>query len=96
MLEDPAFSSWSENPEMDVVKVVNEEEDEVKRGGWLTGCLLSRFRGCRVPPDRSKRIDVVSRYLFPLVFAVFNLAYWTTYLMQARAEFEALSKIGSS
>lgn len=29
---------------------------------------------------RSKRIDVVSRIVFPLVFAVFNLAYWSTYL----------------
>ena len=59
---------------------------------------------------RSKRIDVVSRYLFPLVFAVFNVAYWTNYLievlnklsfrilnisLQAKREFEALSKIGS-
>ena len=78
---------------MDVVKV-DEDEEDAKRGwrGWLRG----RCGGCRVPPDRSKRIDVVSRYLFPLVFAVFNLAYWTTYLMQARAEFEALSKIGST
>ena len=31
---------------------------------------------------RSKRIDVVSRFIFPLVFAVFNLAYWSTYLNQ--------------
>lgn len=29
---------------------------------------------------RSKRIDVISRIIFPLVFAVFNLAYWSTYL----------------
>ena len=31
---------------------------------------------------RSKRIDVLSRYLFPLVFAVFNVAYWTNYLIE--------------
>ncbi|UYV71923.1 GLRA3 [Cordylochernes scorpioides] len=31
-------------------------------------------------PSRSKRIDVVSRIFFPLMFAVFNLIYWTTYL----------------
>ena len=31
---------------------------------------------------RSKRIDVISRIIFPLVFAVFNLAYWSTYLNQ--------------
>ncbi|XP_037302198.1 glutamate-gated chloride channel isoform X6 [Manduca sexta] len=27
-------------------------------------------------PTRSKRIDVISRITFPLVFAIFNLAYW--------------------
>jgi anionic glutamate receptor len=31
---------------------------------------------------RSKRIDVISRIFFPLVFAVFNMAYWSTYLNQ--------------
>lgn len=31
---------------------------------------------------RSKRIDVISRIIFPLVFAVFNMAYWSTYLNQ--------------
>ena len=29
---------------------------------------------------RSKRIDVISRIIFPLVFAVFNMAYWSTYI----------------
>ncbi len=33
-------------------------------------------------PSRSKRIDVVARILFPLVFAIFNLSYWTFYLLQ--------------
>ena len=57
---------------------------------------------------------MLSRYLFPLVFAVFNVAYWTNYLIevttmthmitiltqlstisiQAKREFEELSKIG--
>ncbi|KAI1289769.1 Glutamate-gated chloride channel [Halotydeus destructor] len=37
---------------------------------------LSRF------PTRSKRIDVVSRISFPLLFALFNLFYWTTYLFR--------------
>jgi anionic glutamate receptor len=30
--------------------------------------------------SRSKRIDVISRITFPLVFALFNLVYWSTYL----------------
>ncbi|KAG5679648.1 hypothetical protein PVAND_009204 [Polypedilum vanderplanki] len=41
---------------------------------------LSRFptRQC----SRSKRIDVISRITFPLVFALFNLVYWSTYLFR--------------
>ncbi|XP_042229949.1 glutamate-gated chloride channel-like isoform X1 [Homarus americanus] len=35
---------------------------------------LSKF------PTRSKRIDVISRITFPLVFAFFNMIYWSTYL----------------
>lgn len=31
-------------------------------------------------PSRSKRIDVMSRIIFPVVFALFNFAYWGTYL----------------
>lgn len=33
-------------------------------------------------PSRSKRIDVISRIFFPLMFALFNLVYWTTYLFR--------------
>ncbi|XKL59265.1 hypothetical protein PGB90_000281 [Kerria lacca] len=33
-------------------------------------------------PTRSKRIDVVSRIIFPLVFALFNISYWSTYLFK--------------
>jgi len=29
---------------------------------------------------RSKRIDVIARIIFPLIFAIFNLAYWVSYL----------------
>ncbi|KAL7039184.1 hypothetical protein ACKWTF_009826 [Chironomus riparius] len=32
--------------------------------------------------SRSKRIDVISRITFPLVFALFNLVYWSTYLFR--------------
>ncbi|XP_044017404.1 glutamate-gated chloride channel isoform X8 [Aphidius gifuensis] len=43
---------------------------------------LSKF------PTRSKRIDVISRIVFPLVFALFNLAYWSTYLFRQETEDE--------
>ncbi len=36
--------------------------------------LLSKF------PSRAQRIDVISRFIFPLIFAIFNLAYWLYYL----------------
>jgi anionic glutamate receptor len=31
--------------------------------------------------SRAKRIDVISRFIFPLLFAIFNLAYWLYYLL---------------
>lgn len=37
---------------------------------------LNRF------PKRSKRIDVLSRIFFPLLFALFNVFYWVTYLLR--------------
>jgi hypothetical protein len=37
--------------------------------------------------EKAKRIDVASRIGFPLVFAVFNVAYWINYLVQARQEY---------
>ena len=37
--------------------------------------------------EKAKRIDVCSRFFFPAVFAVFNVAYWFNYLLQARDEF---------
>lgn len=36
--------------------------------------------------SRSKRIDVISRITFPLVFALFNLVYWSTYLFREKDE----------
>jgi hypothetical protein len=44
--------------------------------------LLHLFRKC----SRSKRIDVISRITFPLVFALFNLVYWSTYLFREEEE----------
>lgn len=41
---------------------------------------LSKF------PTRSKRIDVISRITFPLVFALFNVIYWSTYLFREEDE----------
>lgn len=47
-------------------------------------CCSSRvywwFSKHKLPPSRSKRIDVIARIIFPIIFAVFNLTYWLTYL----------------
>jgi len=45
-------------------------------GGCCWRSWISKF------PSRSKRIDVMSRIMFPVIFAVFNFAYWGTYLFQ--------------
>lgn len=31
--------------------------------------------------SRAKRIDILARIIFPLVFAIFNLSYWSYYLI---------------
>jgi len=33
-------------------------------------------------PTRSKRIDVMARIFFPIMFALFNLVYWSTYMFR--------------
>ncbi|XP_042209304.1 glutamate-gated chloride channel-like [Homarus americanus] len=56
---------------------------EVHLQGPHTNCCrswLSKF------PTRSKRIDVVARITFPLVFALFNVAYWSAYLIREEAK----------
>ncbi|CAL8083127.1 unnamed protein product [Orchesella dallaii] len=42
-------------------------------GGWLS----------RRYPSTSKKIDVVARILFPLLFILFNIVYWLAYLLNA-------------
>ena len=48
---------------------------ERKTHCFRTKSLLSKFA------SRAKRIDVISRFIFPLLFAIFNLAYWLYYLL---------------
>ena len=43
-------------------------------------------RGVNRRMRKAKKIDVASRILFPLIFAVFNLSYWSHYLYQAAME----------
>ena len=49
----------------------NSEESQIEN--WYK-TWLKKF------PSRSKRIDVLSRIFFPIMFAFFNLFYWVTYL----------------
>ena len=46
----------------------------------------------KIPMEKAKRIDVCSRFIFPLIFAVFNLVYWMKYLLQARNEYLKIMK----
>ena len=63
----------------------DEDENEEKKEKFTPNrCCSSRmywwFSKHRLPPTRSKRIDVIARIIFPIVFAIFNLTYWLTYL----------------
>ena len=54
------------------------------------GRYLRGNTGAPLPMEKAKRIDVTARFLFPLIFATFNLAYWLNYLLQAQSEFQAI------
>ncbi len=54
-------------------------------GGGRRGALLNSYA---YSMERAKRIDVVSRVIFPAIFAIFNLSYWIYYLIRAAKEFE--------
>ena len=41
---------------------------------------------------RSKRIDIVARIIFPIVFATFNLCYWTFYLSEEHKSLRQATK----
>ncbi|XP_065211330.1 glutamate-gated chloride channel isoform X1 [Planococcus citri] len=51
-----------------------------------SGCICFLRSWFSKFPTRSKRIDVVSRIIFPLVFALFNVSYWSTYLFRDEQE----------
>lgn len=42
-------------------------------------CLWRHITRVTRIKDRSKRADYVSRFLFPALFSVFNVLYWTAY-----------------
>lgn len=50
-----------------VADLINRQQSCWRR--WMDGV-----------PTRSKRIDVISRIFFPVMFALFNVIYWITYL----------------
>ena len=55
-------------------------------GGHSEGGASRAERGVSRRMRKAKKIDVASRILFPLIFAVFNLSYWSHYLYQAAME----------
>ncbi|KAK7864947.1 hypothetical protein R5R35_004932 [Gryllus longicercus] len=63
-----------------------EASADLLEDGATTFAMPKRDNCCRTWlskfPTRSKRIDVISRITFPLVFALFNLVYWSTYLFR--------------
>ncbi|KAB7503813.1 Glutamate-gated chloride channel [Armadillidium nasatum] len=65
------------------VEEQKEMENEVEQGekGRSAFAMKNSFKTFLSKfPTTSKRIDIVSRIAFPLIFIIFNLAYWSTYL----------------
>ena len=58
-------------------QVAPEEETQ-----GMLGVLFSRVRKWweKVKRNRALMVDIISRFVFPLVFIVFNIFYWTHYL----------------
>jgi len=72
------------NGKSDAIEVTSETASDGVRCGSGNGnaprhsvcqLWLSRF------PSKSKRIDVISRILYPAAFGLFNLIYWPVYLL---------------
>ncbi|XP_025201732.1 glutamate-gated chloride channel isoform X3 [Melanaphis sacchari] len=59
-------------------QIIHQAPPMEKNSCWKS--WMSKF------PTRSKRIDVISRILFPMVFAMFNMSYWSTYLFREDTE----------
>ena len=57
--------------------IYNERRKAWKRSGGLTG-WAKNFQ------FHAKKIDVFSRFGFPLVFFLFNLWYWSYYLTRVQ------------
>ncbi|XP_015786433.1 glutamate-gated chloride channel-like isoform X1 [Tetranychus urticae] len=51
---------------------------EVRTAPYNQNCLTRWFAAFQT---RSKRIDVLARILFPLMFSLFNVVYWITYVV---------------
>ena len=74
-------SNENENGQTNFVNLVVDSQSKTnpihsKRSRNFFMNWLNRF------PTTSKRIDVLSRIFFPLLFAMFNVFYWVTYLFR--------------
>ena len=58
---------------------LDQPHTTVKQPWWARNALVAAF--LRKYRDRSKRIDVLARLVFPTGFFVFNCIYWTVYLV---------------
>lgn len=69
----------SEEVDEDSLLVNDEGKDSMKT--WTS--RYKNFHTWLLKFSRSRKIDVVSRIMFPVAFVIFNLAYWITYLKQS-------------
>ena len=89
MMRPAAVASEDAPAAVTTTTTANDTRRESALWGMMTKMVTSAPFTRPSPMQRAKRIDVISRFLFPLIFAIFNLAYWINYLVQAAAEFKA-------
>ncbi|KAJ8297782.1 LOW QUALITY PROTEIN: hypothetical protein KUTeg_024313 [Tegillarca granosa] len=63
-----------------------EEENGGTENEWDKRKKKFRFLKSSANREKARTVDKVSRFLFPLIFVIFNVVYWTAYMLWKQVE----------